>query len=120
MYICLHEKYPVYLLVVNQNQIFSTDFQKYSNINFHANLPIGSRIFLCGQTYRQTGRSYKSLFTILRKRLKITKDSITVIFDKYPRNVLFTMQTYHVFNLKKKIFLNLDKFFGKYQSTWDF
>jgi len=46
--------------------------------------------------------------------------SIIVIFDKWsPRIVTFTMQMYHICNLKK-IFLTLDKLSGKYQSTWDF
>ena len=45
------------------------------------------------------------------------KNSIIVIFYKCTQKVLFTMHMYHICNLKKKIFLTLDKFFGKYQSN---
>ena len=45
MYTGLSVKCPLLLLDFNESWIFSTDFQKYSNIKFNENPSSGSRIF---------------------------------------------------------------------------
>jgi hypothetical protein len=47
-------KVPFFLPNFNETRIFSTEFQKNSNIKFHENLSIKSRVIPCGQTDIQT------------------------------------------------------------------
>jgi hypothetical protein len=46
----LHVKHRLYLSDFNETWIFSTYFEKYSNIKFHENPSSGSRVVPCGQT----------------------------------------------------------------------
>jgi len=54
MYIGLHVKYPLLLSDFNETLIFSSDFQRTSNIKFHENPCCGNRVALCGRTDRRT------------------------------------------------------------------
>jgi len=50
MYIRVLVKYTSFVFEFNETLIFSSDFRKYSNIKFHENLFIGSRVVPCGWT----------------------------------------------------------------------
>jgi hypothetical protein len=50
MYEGLHVKYPVFMSDFNEILIFSTELQKYWNINFHEIPSSGSQIVACGRT----------------------------------------------------------------------
>jgi hypothetical protein len=45
MWKCLHVKYPLFLSDFNENWIFSTDFEKGSNIKFHLIRSVGAELF---------------------------------------------------------------------------
>jgi hypothetical protein len=56
MYSGLHVGYPLFLTDFSQTWIFSTDFRKIFNINFHEQRSIGSRVFPCEHSDEQTDR----------------------------------------------------------------
>jgi hypothetical protein len=85
MYSGLHIKYPLYLFHFNAN--FSQQIDgKYSNPTFHENSSSGSQVVPCGQTDGKADRhdEAKSLFAILRKRIKISFSSSLFLGVKLP------------------------------------
>ena len=56
MCIGLHVNCPLFLSDFNETGIFSTDFEKYANIEFHENPLSGSRFALFGRTDEQIER----------------------------------------------------------------
>jgi len=69
MFIGLHVNYTFSCQVYKELEFSLRIFEKYSSIKFHENSPIRSRFGLC----EPTNRHMKSLFTILRKHLKIER-----------------------------------------------
>jgi hypothetical protein len=67
MYTSLHIKYPLFSSDFNQAGIFSTDFQKYSNIKLRENPSSRSQVVPCEKT-DMTGLI--AVFRNLRTRLK--------------------------------------------------
>jgi hypothetical protein len=51
------QRSPLLLTDFNQTGIYSTDFRKISDIQFHENSSCGSRVVPCGWTERQTGKT---------------------------------------------------------------
>jgi hypothetical protein len=62
MYIDLHEKYSLFLPDFNENCFSSTGFKKISNVKFHVDLSIGSRVAPCGET------EVTKVFAVLQER----------------------------------------------------
>jgi hypothetical protein len=71
MYIGVHVRYPLFLSDFNESWIFSTDFQKYSNIKCNENTSNGTWVFPCGWKDEWTWRSRQSLSEIFRMHLKL-------------------------------------------------
>jgi hypothetical protein len=69
MYGGIYVQYPLFLLDFNATWIFSTDFEKPSNIKFNENPPHVGWVILCAQTDGQTDMT-KLMVTILRTRLQ--------------------------------------------------
>ena len=72
---------PSFLSELNENKIISTDFQKNIQISKCMKIrPVEAELFHAdGQTDRQTGRNWQSLFAILRTHLKIHNRFLSVI-----------------------------------------
>ena len=70
MYIGLHEKCPLFLSDFTETWIFLTDLKKNWNIKFYENLSTRSRVFLCGQTDRQTWTKLIAVFRSFANSLK--------------------------------------------------
>jgi len=54
IYIYIYINYPSFLSDFNEMGNFSTGFGRYLNIKFHKNPAIGSRVFKCERTDKQT------------------------------------------------------------------
>jgi hypothetical protein len=52
MYVGLHVKYPLFFQIFMKLEFSLKIFEKYSNVKFHENPPIGSRVVPCGPTDR--------------------------------------------------------------------
>jgi hypothetical protein len=76
MYTGLHVKYPFFLSDFNETGVFSTNFQKYSNIEFHENPSSGSRVVPCGRT--EGYADVTKLLFAFRSFMKAPKNEVLV------------------------------------------
>jgi hypothetical protein len=81
MFISLHVKYPLCLSDFNETWLFSTDFQKHSNIKFHENPSSGSRVVPCGRTDRRTDMTH--LIAAFRNLANAPKNLVIVAHLQY-------------------------------------
>jgi len=86
MYSGLHVKYPLFLSDFHETGIFSTDFEKHSNIKFHEILSSWSRVVQWGRT---DGRAYG--------QTEMTKIKVALRnFVKAPKNITEFARDVHI------------------------
>jgi hypothetical protein len=79
VHICLHVKYPLFLLDLRQTWLFRQTFEESSNVKFRKNPSSGSRIIHAdGQTHRCDEANIRFL-QFCQKRLLTAKNVATVL-----------------------------------------
>ena len=82
----VHVKYPLFLSDFDETWIFSTNFEKYSNIKFHENPSGGSRVVPCGRTDGRTDKQTDLMrLAVAENKIVDTTDYFANIIAKYKK-----------------------------------